>query len=131
MDCCCIKRGDYITMKILTIFDDKGQCVLTLSNVNDRYFCSIQDIKDNQTIIAKDFETNEIVTVSENTSDYKKQQKINELVKKNEAYTNKIELEQVKKANEELNGDIKEELQKLKSSNIEIIDYINLITSEK
>ena len=41
------------------------------------------------------------------------------------------ELEQVKKANEELNGDIKEELQKLKSSNIEIIDYINIITSEK
>ena len=118
-------------MKTLIVFDDKGQCVLTLSNVNDRYFCSIQDIKENQIVIAKDFESNKIVTVSENTSDYKKQQKINELVKKNEAYTNKIELEQVKKANEELNGDIKEELQKLKSSNIEIIDYINIITSEK
>ena len=118
-------------MKILTIFDDKGQCVLTLTNVNDRYSYSIQDIQENQIVIAKDFESNKIVTVSENTSDYKKQQKINELVKKNEAYTNKIELEQVKKANEELNGDIKEELQKLKSSNIEIIDYINIITSEK
>ena len=118
-------------MKILTIFDDKGQCVLTLTNVNDRYSYSIQDIQENQIVIAKDFESNKIVTVSENTSDYKKQQKINELVKKNEAYTNKVELEQVKKANEELNGDIKEELQKLKSSNIEIIDYINIITSEK
>ena len=118
-------------MKTLIVYDDKGQCVLTLTNVNDRYSYSIQDIQENQIVIAKDFETNEIVTVSENTSDYKKQQKINELVKKNEAYTNKIELEQVKKANEELNGNIKEELQKLKSSNIEIIDYINIITSEK
>ena len=118
-------------MKTLIVYDDKGQCVLTLTNVNDRYSYSIQDIQENQIVIAKDFESNKIVTVSENTSDYKKQQKINELVKKNEAYTNKIELEQVKKANEELNGDIKEELQKLKSSNIEIIDYINIITSEK
>ena len=118
-------------MKTLIICDSKGECVLTLTDVNDKYSCTIIDVAENQVAIGKDLGTNKIITVSENTSDYKKQQKINELVKKNEAYTNKIELEQVKKANEELNGDIKEELQKLKSSNIEIIDYINIITSEK
>ena len=118
-------------MKTLIICNEKGECVLTLTDVNDKYSCTIQDIQENSDVLGKDFEANKIVTVSSDTSDYKKQQKINELVKKNEAYTNKIELEQVKKANEELNGDIKEELQKLKSSNIEIIDYINIITSEK
>ena len=118
-------------MKTLIICDSKGKCVLTLTDVNDKYSCSITDVAENRVIIGKNFEANKIITVSSDMSDYKKQQKKNELVKKNEAYTNKIELEQVKKANEELNGDIKEELQKLKSSNIEIIDYINIITSEK
>ena len=118
-------------MKTLIICDSKGECVLTLTNVNDKYNCSIADVAENQITVGKDLEANKIVTVPSDTSDYKKQQKKNELMKKNEAYSNKIELEQVKKANEELNGDIKEELQKLKSSNIEIIDYINIITSEK
>ena len=88
-------------MKTLIICNEKGECVLTLTDVNDKYNCSITDVAEYQIAIGKDLETN------------------------------KIELEQVKKANEELNGDIKEELQKLKSSNIEIIDYINIITSEK
>lgn len=117
-------------MKTLIVYNDKGQCVLTLTNVNDRYFCSIQDIQENSVVLGKDFEANKIVTVSENTSDYKKQQKINELVKKNEAYTNKIELEQVKKANEELNGDIKEDIKNLRNSNFEIIDYIESLMKE-
>ena len=109
----------------------KGECVLTLTDVNDKYNCSITDVEEYQIAIGKDLETNKIIKVSKDTSDYKKQKLIEELIEKNEAYSNKVELEQVKKANEELNSDIKEELQKLKSSNIEIIDYINIITSEK
>lgn len=118
-------------MKTLIICNEKGECVLTLTDVNDKYSCSITEIDDNREIIGLDMEANKIITASKDISDYKKQQKKNELIKKNEAYGNKVELEQVKKANEELNRDIKEELQKLKSSNIEIIDYINIITSEK
>ena len=111
-------------MKTLIVYDDKGQCVLTLTNVNDRYFCSIQDIQENSVVLGKDFKANKIVTVSENTSDYKKQQKINELVKKNEAYSNKIELEQVKKSNEELNKEIKNRLTSLEEVTIEMMDNV-------
>ena len=118
-------------MKTLIICNEKAECVLTLTDVNDKYRCSITDVAEYQIAIGKDLETNKIIKVSKDTSDYKKQKLIEELIEKNESYSNKVELEQVKKANEELNGDIKEELQKLKSSNIEIIDYINIITSEK
>ena len=52
-------------------------------------------------------------------------------MKKNEAYNNKVELEKVKAENKELNEEIKEELQKLKSANVEIVDYINIITNDE
>ena len=118
-------------MKTLIVCNEKGECVLTLTDVNDKYSCSITDIAENREIIGLDLEANKIITVSKDTSDYKKQQKINELIKKNEAYSNKVELEQVKAENKELNEEIKEELQKLKSANVEIIDYINIITNEE
>ena len=118
-------------MKTLIICDPKGKCVLTLTDVNDKYSCSITDVAENQTVIAKDFEANKIVTVAENTSDYKKQQKKNELMKKNELYNAIEENKKLKKVNEELNEEIKEELQKLKSANVEIVDYINIITNEE
>ena len=100
-------------MKILIICNEKGECVLTLTDVNDKYSCSITDVDDNREIIGLDLETNKIVTVPSDTSDYKKQQKINELIKKNEAYSNKVELEQVKAENKELNGALKEKIEYL------------------
>lgn len=93
-------------MKTLIVCNEKGECVLTLTDVNDKYSCSITDVAENQVAIGKDLETNKIITVSKDTSDYKKQKLIDELIKKNEAYSNKVELEQVKKANEELKKEI-------------------------
>ena len=117
-------------MKTLIVCNEKGECVLTLTDVNDKYNCSITDVAEYQIAIGKDLETNKIIKVSKDTSDYKKQKLIEELIKKNEAYSNKVELEQVKKANEELNGDIKEEIKKLRNSNFEIIDYIESLIKE-
>ena len=111
-------------MKVLSVFDEKGQCVLTLTDVNNKYSCTITDIAENQTVIAKDFEANKIVTVTENTSDYKKQQKINELIKKNEAYNNKVELEQLRIENKELNRDIKSEIDVLKQGIAEVGELV-------
>ena len=117
-------------MKTLIVCNEKGECVLTLTDVNDKYNCSITDVAEYQIAIGKDLETNKIIKVSKDTSDYKKQKLIEELIEKNEAYSNKVELEQVKKANEELNGDIKEEIKKLRNSNFEIIDYIESLIKE-
>ena len=118
-------------MKTLIVCNENGECVLTLTDVNDKYSCSITDVAENRVAIGIDLEANKIITVSSDMSDYKKQQKKNELIKKNEAYNNKVELEQVKAENKELNKEIKEELQKLKSANVEIVDYINIITNEE
>ena len=118
-------------MKTLIVCNEKGECVLTRTDVNDKYSCSITDVDDNREIIGLDLETNKIITVSNDISDYKKQQKKNELMKKNEAYSNKVELEQVKKANEELNGEIKEKIKILQQSNIEILDYVSSLSEQK
>ena len=112
-------------MKTLIICNEKGECVLTLTDVNDKYSCSITDVAENQVAIGKDLEANKIITVSKDTSDYKKQQKKNELMKKNEAYSNKVELEQVKKANEELNGEVKQQLKTLQLSVNEMYEEID------
>lgn len=112
-------------MKTLIICNSAGHSVLTMSNANDKYSCDITDVADNKIVIGKDLESNKIVTVPSDTSDYKKQQKINELMKKNEAYSNKIELEQVKKANEELNGEVKQQLKTLQLSVNEMYEEID------
>ena len=117
-------------MKTLIVCNEKGECVLTLTDVNDKYSCSITDVAEYQIAIGKDLETNKIIKVSKDTSDYKKQKLIEELIKKNEAYSNKVELEQVKAENKELNGEIKEEIKKLRNSNFEIIDYIESLIKE-
>ena len=112
-------------MKTLIVCNEKGECVLTLTDVNDKYNCSITDVTEYQIAIGKDLETNKIIKVSKDTSDYKKQKLIEELIKKNEAYSNKVELEQVKKANEELNGEIKENIKRLENANKEILDFVS------
>ena len=112
-------------MKTLIVCDSKGECVLTLTDVNDKYSCSITDVDDNREIIGLDLETNKIIKVSKDTSDYKKQKLIEELIEKNEAYSNKVELEQVKKANEELNGELKQQLKTLQLSINEMYEEID------
>ena len=117
-------------MKTLIVCNEKGECVLTLTDVNDKYSCSITDVAEYQIAIGKDLETNKIIKVSKDTSDYKKQKLIEELIEKNEAYSNKVELEQVKAENKELNEEIKEEIKNLRNSNFEIIDYIESLIKE-
>ena len=112
-------------MKTLIVCNEKGECVLTLTDVNDKYSCSIADVAENRVIIGKDFEANKIITISSDISDYKKQQKINELIKKNEAYSNKVELEQVKAENKELNEEIKENIKRLENANKEILEFVS------
>lgn len=111
-------------MKTLIVCNEKGECVLTLTDVNDKYSCSITDVAENRVAIGIDLEANKIITVSKDISDYKKQQKINELIKKNEAYSNKVELEKVKAENEELNGEIKNRLTSLEEVTIEMMDNV-------
>ena len=112
-------------MKTLIICNEKGECVLTLTDVNDKYSCSIREVAENQVVIGVDLEANKIITVSSDISDYKKQQKINELMKKNEAYSNKVELEQVKAENKELNEELKQQLKTLQLSINEMYEEID------
>ena len=112
-------------MKTLIVCNEKGECVLTLTDVNDKYNCSITDVAEYQIAIGKDLETNKIIKVSKDTSDYKKQKLIEELIEKNEAYSNKVELEQVKKANKELNEEIKENIKRLENANKEILEFVS------
>ena len=112
-------------MKTLIVCNEKGECVLTLTDVNDKYNCSITDVAEYQIAIGKDLETNKIIKVSKDTSDYKKQKLIEELIEKNEAYSNKVELEKVKAENKELNEEIKENIKRLENANKEILEFVS------
>ena len=112
-------------MKTLIVCNEKGECVLTLTDVNDKYSCSILEVAEYQIAIGKDLETNKIIKVSKDTSDYKKQKLIEELIEKNEAYSNKVELEQVKAENKELNEEIKENIKRLENANKEILEFVS------
>ena len=48
-------------MKTLIVCNEKGECVLTLTDVNDKYSCSITDIAENQVVIGMDLEANKII----------------------------------------------------------------------
>ena len=50
-------------MKTLILCNEKGECVLTLTDVNDKYNCSITDVAEYQIAIGKDLETNKIIKV--------------------------------------------------------------------
>ena len=118
-------------MKTLVIYDTKGNIVFTQTNATDSYNLIVEDVADNKEVIGMDLSTGRLVTVKADLSDYKKQLKLNELEEKNRVYLLEHDLEKVQAENKELNEEIKEELQKLKSANVEIVDYINVITNEE
>ena len=115
-------------MKTLVVYNKKGQLIFTQTNATDSYNLIVEDVADNKEIIGVDLLTGKSVTVKADLSDYKKQQKINELEEKNRVYLLEHDLEKVQAENKELNGEIKNSIKRLESSNFEIIDYIDSLS---
>lgn len=115
-------------MKALLVYDENGNTIFSQSNASGNYYIKTQEIDNDKVIIGIDLETNSIITVDTFLSINDRNKKISELVKRNSDYLLTHKLEQLRKENEELNKDIKEELKRLKSANTEIIEYVNIVT---
>ena len=107
-------------MKTLVVYNNNGQLIFTQTNAIDSYNLIVEDVADNKEIIGVDLLTGKSVTVKTDLSDYKKQQKLDELEEKNRVYLLEHDLEKVQAENEELNGEIKESIRRLESANAEI-----------
>ena len=117
-------------MKTLVIYDTKGNIVFTQTNATDFYNLIVEDVADNKEIIGMDLSTGKLVTVKADLSDYKKQQKLDELEEKNRVYLLEHDLEKVQAENKELNEEIKNSIKRLENSNFEIIDYIDSLSED-
>lgn len=118
-------------MKTLIVHDKDGNIVFTSSPADSTYNLFTQDIGVGRILIGVDLETKKAVTVSEDIKESQKIKMITDLKKKNELYNAKVENEELKQTNEELNGEIKKDVERLKSANTEILDYINVVAESK
>lgn len=118
-------------MKTLIVHDKDGNIVFTSSPANATYNLFTQDIGVGRILIGVDLETKKAVTISEDIKESQKIKMITDLKKKNELYNTKAENKELKQANEELNVEIKKDVERLKSANTEILDYINVVAESK
>lgn len=111
-------------MKTLVVYNQQGQLVFTQTNSTEQYYLTVEDIAEDKEVIGMDLSTGKLVTVKADLSDYKKQQKLNELEEKNRVYLLEHDLEKVQAENEELNGEIKQQLKTLQLSINEIYEDV-------
>ena len=107
-------------MKTLIVHDKDGNIVFTSAPANATYNLFTQDIGVGRILIGVDLETKKAITVSEDIKESQKIKMIADLKKKNELYNAKIENEELKKTNEELNGEIKKEIGILRQGMAEV-----------
>ena len=113
-------------MKTLIIYDRNGEVLMSMGSDYCEYPCTLisQDIQDNYDIIGVDLSTGTALIVDSSISNTKRQQKYDELMKKNKDYLFKEEYKQLKAENKELNNELKEKVNRLEKSNVEIINYV-------
>ena len=115
-------------MKTLIIYDYNGQVVSTMSKISKSYGLDETEIDFNiRKIVGYDLEAKKVITASKDLSDTKFNKMKDELIKKNELYNTKQDLEKAQAENEKLNEEVKEDIERLKSANTEILDYINVV----
>ena len=111
-------------MKTLIVHDKDGNIVFTSAPAESTYNLFTQDIGVGRILIGVDLETKKAITVSEDIKESQKIKMIADLKKKNELYNAKAENEELKQTNEELNGEIKQQLKTLQLSINEIYEDV-------
>lgn len=112
-------------MKTLIVHDKDGNIVFTSAPANATYNLFTQDIGVGRILIGVDLETKKAITVSEDIKESQKNKIIEDLKKKNELYNAKVENEELKQTNEELNGEVKQQLKTLQLSVNEMYEEID------
>lgn len=76
-------------MKILAVYNEKGQIIFTQTNALEQYNCLIEEVEDNKEVIGVDVKTNKFIIIDKLTTTEEKEQLKLELEKTNIALENK------------------------------------------
>ena len=111
--------------KNLILYDKYGEvCMMTTSCNNPPYNTIIEDIPDDYNVAGIDLETGKVAFSYKSISPYMTQKIHDALIEKNKNYLEREENKHLKKQNDQLNGELKEKVNRLEKSNIEIINYV-------
>ena len=114
-------------MKTLIVYNKNGEVIFTQTNAIEPYYMKVEEIEESKSIIGIDLETKQLTTVDIGLSNSEKQKLTKVLIEKNKQYLLTHKLQEIASENEELNIEIKAEIKKIKSANIEILEYVNAI----
>ncbi|ACD24089.1 hypothetical protein FDE76_15345 [Clostridium botulinum] len=96
-------------MKILTVYNSKGQLIFTQTNAIEQYSCLVEEVAENKEVIGVDLETNKFILTDRLATNEEKEQLKRELEAKN------LELEKKNKELEIKNQNLEnKELESLK-----------------
>lgn len=76
-------------MKILAVYNEKGQLIFTQTNALEQYNCLVEEVEDNKEVIGIDIKTNKFIIADKLATTEEKEQLKLELEEKNIALENK------------------------------------------
>lgn len=76
-------------MKILAVYNEKGELIFTQTNALEQYNCLVEEVEDNKEIIGIDIKTNKFILVDKLATTEEKEQLKLQLEEKNIALENK------------------------------------------
>ncbi|WP_252243552.1 MULTISPECIES: hypothetical protein [unclassified Clostridium] len=117
-------------MKILAVYNFKGQLIFTQTNATEQYSCLVEEVADNKEIIGVDLETNKFTLTDRQATTEEKEQLKRELESKNlELEKKNKELEFKSKILENKENELNSTKQELLSTQATVVDvtYNNLI----
>ncbi|MBZ9690746.1 hypothetical protein [Clostridium sp. M14] len=117
-------------MKILVVYNKKGQLIFTQTNATEQYNCLVEELVDNKEVIGVDIETNKFILADRYATTEEKEQLKRELEAKNIELGNKNkELELKSNELENKENELNSTKQELLSTQATVVDvtYNNLI----
>lgn len=112
--------------KSLITYTEVGSIISTICPADEHEYSLIKyQIPQGQIALIIDLQTKKVITIDETASNYKKNQLLDEYTKKNQQYLDSLELKQLRVENKELNTELKERINRLEKSNVEVLDFIS------
>ncbi|MBN1044601.1 hypothetical protein DVW08_04370 [Clostridium botulinum] len=116
-------------MKILIVYNEKGQLIFLQTNATEQYNCLVEDVEDNKEVIGVDLETNKFILTDRQATTEEKEKLNRELEVKNLELEKKNKELEFKSKIENKENELNSTKQELLSTQATVVDvtYNNLI----
>lgn len=116
-----------MNMKMLAVYNEKGQLIFTQTNATEQYNCLVEEVEDNKEVIGIDIKTNKFIIVDKLATTEEKEQLKRELEAKN------LELDKKNKELEIKNQELQSKniyLENKENENIKLTDTVIELTAK-